>query len=213
MQIHTLNFHGTMFGQSRINLNAVSRNIEHIYFNNCTGLTHIELTGDNKFNALQTFSLTSSSIRAIGSNDTQFDCGVFALSGSRNISALRRVTAWKNDGNPNTYASFTFQNTVIQKIVGLNWNGTGDSLFSNCMELVSIAGTMTLTTSINGIFYRCSKLTTLPTINVADSVTTATSAFVMNNVLGYNNIASIIKKCKKVTTFANACQCTKFADN
>lgn len=213
LQIHTLNFHGTIFGQSRINLNAISKNIENLYFNNCTGLTHIELTDDNKFNALQTFSLTNSSIKALGTDNTQFDCSVFALSGSRNISALKRVSAWNDDNTPKTLASFTFQNTVIEKIVSLNWNGSGASLFANCTELVSIAGTMTLTTSLNNFLYRCSKLTTLPTITVADSVTTATSAFVMNNVLGYTNIASIINKCKKVTTFANACQCTKFADN
>jgi hypothetical protein len=41
INITKLNFHNTIFGQSTINMDAISRNVEEIYFNGCTNLSFI----------------------------------------------------------------------------------------------------------------------------------------------------------------------------
>lgn len=214
LQINTLDFHRTIFGQSTINLNAISRNIKNIYFNNCTGLQHLEVTEDYRFETVEVFSIYGSSISSLGTNSNQFDAGLFD-----NISELKRVGLDSNGDITNnkgviTKYNFTFRNTKIVNIINLTWNGTGEYLFSDCLQLESINGTLNLTDSIERIFYRCSELSSIPSsININNSVTTAENAFVMNSSLGYSNIASIIKKCTHVLNFSSACQCTKFSNN
>lgn len=213
LQIDTLDFHRTIFGQSTINLNAISKNIKNIYFNNCTGLQHLEVTENYSFEKIEVFSIYNSSISSLGVNSNQFNAGLF-----NNISSLKRVELNSDGDIINnrgiiTKYNFTFKNTKIVNIINLNWNGTGKELFSDCLQLKSINGTLTLTDSIEQIFYRCSELSTIPSININDSVVTAKNAFVMNNSLGYSNISSIIKKCTHVLDFTQACQCTKFSNN
>jgi len=205
LQIDTLDFHKTIFGQSVINLNAVSKNIKNIYFNSCTGLQHLEVTENYSFEKIEVFSIYGSSISSLGTNSNQFDAGLFT-----NISGLKRVGLDSNGNIINskgviTKYNFTFRNTKIVNIVNLTWNGTGEYLFSDCLQLKSINGTLNLTDSIEQIFYRCSELSTIPSININNSVVTAKNAFVMNNSLGYSNISSIIKKCTHVLDFTQAC--------
>ena len=208
LEIDTINFHNTKFGVSSINLNAITKNIRDLYFDNCQGLEHLEITDSTKFRNLNCLSLYGSSIKALGANNTIFDCSHF-----NNMSSLKKVNgnSWNpTTGMPYSFTGFTFNNTVIEKITNISWNGTGSNLFADCRVLTSIGGTINLTTSMDSMFYRCYVLTTLPTININTSVTSATYLFAGCNALSYNSVASVISRCTKVADFTAALRCKQF---
>lgn len=198
LNIKTLNFSETTFGQTTINLNAVSQNIEKLYFNNCHVLEYIQLSEGLSFENLKEFNISESSIKALGNNSEYFDCSYF-----ENLSTLKK----------NNSTVFNFSSTKLVDIRNLVWNGSGLRLFENCFNLTSISGVLNLTTTISYMFYRCKVLANIPTINIDSSVTLAEYTFAEANSLTYANIESIIRKCTNVTSFERACWCTKFVDN
>lgn len=212
LNIDTINFHNTTFNNSSININAIVKNIKNLYFDGCIGLSYIEISDESKtFDNLNCFSIKDSSIISLGSDSEKFDCKFF-----KNISLLKRVKAYDNDTNDaKTFTDFTFTNTLIKEIININWTGKGctsdkDGLFMNCMDLISISGTLNLQQSIQNIFRKCYALTALPTINIDNTneykVTNASYAFLCCKHLSYGNISSLIKKCKNVEDFTAICQ-------
>jgi len=113
-------------------------------------LSYIQLTDGVKFTNLNTFSLYDSSIVGLGSDYTKFDASHF-----NNIAQLRKVSFNESTGKISSYSSFTFEYTNIEKIVNLNWNGTGNRLFYMCMSLQSISGTLNISTNFDYAFWRC----------------------------------------------------------
>ena len=207
LQIDTINFYKTNFGKSTLNLNAICQNLRNIYFDGCTGLSYIEITNQGKFNNLNCFSISGSSIVSLGSNNDKFDCSHF-----NNMGNLKKINSY-TDNEHITYTSFNFYNTRIQQIINIQWNGSGSSLFRDCQSLTSITGTLNLVNSADYMFYRCYALTTIPTINIDDNVTSATYIFAGCNALSYENAKSVIIKCKNVTNFSNAFQMKLFNQN
>lgn len=204
LQIDTINFHNTKFGVDTLNLNAICKNIKDLYFDNCTGLTYLQITDGGKFENLYCLSLYNSSINALGSNNSIFDCQHF-----NNISGLKCVNTFNSNGTIG-YRQFTFWNTVIKQITNINWSGTGVNLFRDCRLLTSINGILNLTTGVDYLCYRCYALATLPTINIADSVTTATYIFASADALSYDSVSNVISKCKKVSNFSSAFRMKQF---
>lgn len=205
LNVETINFHNATFTNTTLNLNAVASKVKYLYFDNCSGLKHLEITNSGTFNSLICLSLASSSIKTFGSVNTAFDCVHLV-----NMGSLKKVLRYDTTI---TYTGFNFYNTKIEKITNINWSGSGASLFRDCSSLISIQGTMTMTNSMDYMFYRCYALTTLPTINVGNSVTTAQYLFAGANNLSYNSVANVIAACKHVTNFSHALRCKQFAPN
>lgn len=205
LEIDTINFHNAKFGVSTLNINAIKKNIRNLYFDNCEGLTHLEITDSGSFNNLQCLSLYGSSIKALGENNGIFDCSYFP-----NIANLKKVSTYRADGTV-TYTNFNFEYTQIEQISHISWNGTGYRLFADCRQLTSIGGTLNLTTTASYLFYRCYVLSTLPTINIANSVTTASHIFAGANAVSYVDAKTTIAKCTRVTDFSSAFRMKQFA--
>lgn len=206
LQIDTINFHRTKFGVGTLNINAIRQNIRNLYFDECQGLTYLQITDGGVFSNLYCLSLYGSSIKALGVNNTIFDCSHFT-----NMSNLKKAQ-YMADGTV-TYTNFNFYYTSIEQITNINWDGTGYGLFQDCRVLTSISGTLNISTSAEYMFYRCYVLATLPTINIATSVTNARYIFSAANALSYNDVASVIAKCTKVSNFTGALQCKQFPAN
>lgn len=204
-QIDTVNFHNTTFVETGLNLDAIKKSVKNLYFDICKGLTHLEVTGEDGFESLQCLSLTGSSILSLGESTTAFDCSYFTGMGS-----LKKVASYADDGTV-TYTGFTFQETKIPNITNINWTGSGYYLFSDCRYLTSITGTMSITTSMERMFFRCYLLSTLPTITVGSSVTTANRVFAGANSLSYNAVSAVIAACTNVSDFTDAFRCKQFA--
>ena len=207
LEIDTINFHNTKFGVSSINLNAITKNIRDLYFDNCQGLEHLQITDGTKFRNLNCLSLYGSSIKALGANNTIFDCSHF-----NNMSSLRKVYTFRSDGTV-TYQNFTFRNTQIEQITNISWTGTGADLFRDCQKLTSIGGSLSLSTSADYLFYRCYLLSTLPSILINSSVTSASYIFAGANSVSYSDAEAIIRKCTNVTNFTSAFRMKQFASN
>lgn len=207
LEIDTVNFYNTKFGVDTVNINAIRKNIKNLYFDGCTGLTHLQITDGGKFEKLECLSLANSYIKSLGASSENFDCTHF-----NNMSNLKKVSAYNANGTV-SYTNFTFQNTKVEKIINLSWNGTGYYLFADCRALKSIGGTITFKTSLYATFYRCYLLETLPNITVDNSVTDARYVFAGANALSYANVANIISQCTKCGDFRNAFQCKKFVNN
>lgn len=206
INITKLNFHNTTFSQNTINFNAISKNIQDVYFNGCRGLEYIQLTSGITFQSLDTFSLTGSSIVALGADNTKFDASHF-----NNIAQLHKASF--NSLGVVSKSQFTFEQTKITDIINLSWTGTGYHLFYLCQDLVSVGGTLNISDSADYMFWRCSALTTLPTINISTSVTTAQYMLAGTNLLTYSDVEGIIRKCTKVENFTGALWCKDLPDN
>lgn len=207
LHIDTINFHNTKFSNTILNVNAIRKNIKNLYFDDCQGLQYIQITDWGKFgDEFNCLSLKGSSIVALGNDSTKFDGFHF-----NNISNLKRVATYLENGNV-TYTSFNFRDTKIQEIINLSWNGTGVDLFRDCGHLTSVGGTLSLTSSIDYLCYRCYNLATLPTVTISSSVTTAQNAFAGANSLDYNTVSSIIASCTHVSDFSGTLRCKQFAD-
>lgn len=207
LQIDTINFHNTKFGVPKLNLNAIRENIRNLYFDNCQGLDFLEITDEGKFNNLYCLSLYNSSIKALGANNSIFDCAHF-----NNMSVLKSVNQYYSNGTIG-YRAFTFYNTIVEQIININWNGTGVNLFRDCRVLTSIGGTLNIITGADYLFYRCYLLTTLPTINIDSSVSTASYIFAGTNSLSYSLVSDVISRCTNVNDFRSAVRCKQFEDN
>lgn len=212
--IKKLNFTYTKFGQNTVNINAISNNIEELIFSGCTGLTHIEMTGDKKLTNIKTLALYGSSIKTIGGTTSYFDASkIKPKKDSFDISSLKNViVSVGSDGTIiSTEEPFTFSNTEIEYIQNLTWNGTGNSLFKDCINLKSIGGTITPKTSIDYMFYRCNVLETLPVLQIKNenSVTSAQYTFANASQIPYTQIQQTIISCTNVTNFYGCCLCTK----
>lgn len=206
LDIRTLNFTGTTFTDSTLNVNAISNNIRQLQFENCTGLRYIEITEGNSFNNLEVLGLRNSSIKALGIDNTKFEASsVLFPNGLASLYEKKPV-----NGTP---TPFTFRQTVIEKISNINWDGTGANLFYGCLNLTEITGTITFTTNLDYTFYNCRILNTIPTINIDSSVKSAVYTFAVANALSYNSIAQIISSCTNVETFSNVCRCKQFPEN
>lgn len=183
LNIKKLNFASTTFTDTTLNLDAVSTNVEEMYFNNCNTLTHLEVV-NGSFQNLEIFNIKESSIKSLGQLNTEFNASPLIFP---NISGLKY-----DDTN-----SFTFEGTKIESIVNLNWNGSGLSLFKNCTNLTSITGTITVQTSMKQMFYNCRSLESLPSISaitISDGVMNAEAAFAGCHLLDYSTIRGIIRK-------------------
>ena len=203
LQIDTLNFTKTKFGVSTLNLNAIRQNVRNLYFNDCTGLTYLEITDNDTFDNLQSLSLSNSSIKALGANNTIFDCSHFG-----NMADLTSLS-YNSNQEPSS-VRFTFRDTIIERISNLSWTGSGESLFRDCHSLLSITGTLNVRYSMYYMFYRCYALTTLPTINVLNDVTNAIFTFAGTNALSYASIRNIIRSCTNVTDFSSVLRGKQF---
>lgn len=207
LNIDTINFHNTKFGVNTVNINAIRKNIRNLYFDGCQGLTYLQITDGGVFENLYCLSLYGSSIKALGANNAIFDCTHFV-----NMSSLKKVNTYRADGTV-TYTNFNFYYTFIEQITNINWVGNGSGLFQDCRVLTSIAGTLSLSSSVDYMFYRCYLLETLPTIIINTSVTTARYIFAAANALSYNSVAGVIRNCTKVVDFTGALQCKSFDTN
>ena len=216
-----LNFQGTIFSNSTLNINAISSNIENLNFNSCQGLQHLELTDNNSFQHLQVFNIQNSPIQSLGSDNTIFNASPSIF--TTGIGNLYK-TYTKNTNGTVTSTPFNFRDTKVQRITNISWEGTGKELFYNCLNLISVTGTLNLRYSIDYLFTACKNLEILPTINIDTTktsdgdqtdyaVTSAIYAFSGANKIGYNNIYNIIRKCTKVTNFTSACKCTQLTSN
>lgn len=205
--IDTINFHNTKFTSSILNLNVICQDVRNLYFDGCEGLEHIEISDGYSFGEnLYCFSFKDSSIKSLGNDTRYFDCSKFT-----NMSSLKRVDRFLE--NSVTYTNFTFYNTKVESIINISWNGTGSSLFADCKYLTSISGTMSMTTSMDYMFYRCYLLSTIPSITVAQNVESAQHLFANANALSYSSVLSVIRNCTHVKNFSNALRCKQFANN
>lgn len=207
LEIDTINFHNTKFGVTSINLNAITKNIKDLYFDNCQGLEYLEITDSSKFRSLYCLSLYGSSIKALGANNAIFDCSHF-----NNISGLKRVSTFRPNGTV-TYREFTFRYTQIEQITNISWTGTGSQLFMDCQKLTSIGGSLTLVSSADYLFYRCYLLSILPSISINNTVTSAGYIFAGANSVSYSDAEATIRKCTNVTNFSSAFRMKQFANN
>lgn len=200
VRVKNLNFTDTTFSQDTINFDAICDTLENVYFARCINLKHIQLTSGKKLTKLVRFGIANSPITSLGADNTKFD-----MSYIQTIANLRKA-----DGS-----AFTFANTNIQEVTNLTWAGTGERLFQNCKYLTTISNSiLSLTSSIDYMFDMCAALTALPSnITVNNSVVTARYAFAGTTALSYSDIASMIKKCKKVTTFYRAVFCKALSQN
>lgn len=214
VNIKKLNFIRTKFQQNTINLDAISQNIEELYFNECENLTHLELNTGKTFKNLTVFSIYDSSIKSIGLDSNVFDCSKFnSLSNGRNMSQLKRVVSYNESDQykPTAFANFTFWETPIEHIENISWSGTGENLFRGCYNLQSISGGLTLNDSVAYMFYMCENLTTIPsTITINSSVTNADYIFAAADAVPYSAVESIIQKCTNVISFQSACRAKLF---
>lgn len=205
LQIDTINFSYTQFTDNVLNLDAICKNIKNLYFDYCTGLEYLQIYDNKKFEHLVSFSIHHSSIKALGASNNAFDCVHF-----NNMSGVRSVYSFNDDGTI-TYWGFTFFDTLVEHIVNMDWTGSGENLFRACQYLLSITGTINITTtSMYYMFYKCYVLTTLPTINVSSNVTNAISTFAGANALSYNDVKNVIRQCVNVTDFNSVFRCKQF---
>lgn len=204
LEIDTINFRRTKFGVDTLNLNAIMQNIRNLYFDECQGLTHLQIIDGGTFGNLYCLSLYGSSIKALGDNNAIFNCSHFT-----NIAALKKVSSYLPNGIV-IYTDFNFYYTFIEQITNITWNGSGSSLFRDCQQLTSILGTLNLANSVDYMFYRCYLLATLPTINMANSVTSASNLFAGCSALSYASVLNVIRQCTNVSNFSSVLRCKQF---
>lgn len=170
-------------------------NIEKITYldiSNCGYLSEIRFS--EGCNTLETFKCNSSNIQNFkfgrsGNTVTYLDLSKFPKLNNLNFDNCRNLKEIKNSN--------------IGKISAIS----GNYVFRNCNNLISISGYLRFTGSMTETFYGCTKLTTLPANLDLNGVTSASKTFSGCKALVLNEVRRILNSLVNLTssyqTFSN----------
>lgn len=156
-------------------------NIEKIIASNCAGLTQIKLNANCK--SLKYLDVSRSSIRDL-------------LIGNESIGNGINLKPFTME-----FVSFDSCSEVIQiKNINLSNMKNSNNLFSNCRNLTSITGNITLNGSCTDTFYNCLSLVELPTININSNVISLYRTFANCSAITMEHVINIFSNAINVQT-------------